>query len=94
MPNAVLEAMACAKPVVASRIAGHDALVKDGETGFLFSLRDPAALSNALRRLIDDRARAAQMGKNGRQLAERDFSWCRVAAAYADLFSTPNESAG
>ncbi|HJT82722.1 MAG TPA: glycosyltransferase family 4 protein [Chthoniobacterales bacterium] len=93
MPNAVLEAMACAKPVVASGIAGHNVLVRDGENGFLFSLDDHAALRNCLRRLIDDRARAVQMGQNGRQLVEREFSWRRVAAAYVDLFAAPNRLA-
>ncbi|MFL6538893.1 MAG: glycosyltransferase family 4 protein [Chthoniobacterales bacterium] len=94
MPNAVLEAMACGKPIIASRVAGHEDLVIDGETGFLFSLDAPAELAGALRMLSDNPARAWQMGENGRDFVKRNFSWSRVAAAYANLFEPKANSAG
>jgi glycosyltransferase involved in cell wall biosynthesis len=86
MPNAVLEAMACGKPIVASCVAGNDAVVQHGITGFLFRLDEPASLRESLRTLIDDPARAQEMGRSGRAWVKRDFSWTRVAAAYAGLF--------
>jgi glycosyltransferase involved in cell wall biosynthesis len=86
MPNAVLEAMACAKPVVASRVPGNDALVQHGITGFLFPLDEPASLCQSLQTLVDDPARAEEMGLLGRERVTRDFSWERVAAAYTDVF--------
>lgn len=90
MPNAVLEAMACAKPVVASRVPGNDAVVKDSETGFLFRLDSRTALGDSLRSLMNDPGRANEMGLAARRLVERDFSWKKVAAAYAGLFSGNN----
>ena len=48
MPNVVLEAVACGLPVIASRVAGNDAVVRDGETGRLFDLGDPEAFRSAL----------------------------------------------
>jgi len=86
MPNAVLEAMACGMPVIASSVAGNDMVVKHGISGLLFSLDDPASLLQALRTLIDDPVRAQQMGKTGRDWVKRDFSWGSVATAYASLF--------
>ena len=86
MPNAVLEAMACAKPIVASRVPGNDAVVQHGTTGFLFPLDQPASLRESLQALIDDPARAEEMGRRGREWVTRDFSWEKVAAAYVELF--------
>ncbi len=86
LPNTVLEAMACALPVVASRVPGNDALVADGETGLLFPLEEPRQLGDALARLEGDRAAARRMGAEGRARAVERFSWDAVAAAYLRLF--------
>jgi glycosyltransferase involved in cell wall biosynthesis len=92
MPNVVLEAMACGLPVVASKVAGNDALVLDGETGFLFELEEPAGLIFALMQLYDVDLRL-RMGTCGRARAEEFFSWKSVASDYADLLSS-NERYG
>jgi glycosyltransferase involved in cell wall biosynthesis len=86
MPNAVLEAMACGKPVVASRIPGNDAVVQHEATGLLFPLEEPAVLGTSLARLVNDPARAAEMGQKARELVKREYCWNRVADAYAQLF--------
>jgi glycosyltransferase involved in cell wall biosynthesis len=87
MPNAVLEAMACGLPVIASDIPGNDAVVQHGVTGLLFSLNEPHALRNALAQLVNDGAAGCRMGNAGRASAERDFSWMTVARQYAEVFA-------
>jgi glycogen synthase len=87
MPNAVLEAMAAGLPVVASRIAGNEELVVDGETGTLVPTEDPGALRHALAMLLADGKRRAAMGAAGRKRVEDRYTWDRVAAAYHELLS-------
>ena len=86
MPNAVLEAMACGLPVIASDVPGNDAVVRHGESGLLFDLNRPADLHDALANLLRDRDAARQMGEKGRADAKQNFSWAKTAAEYAELF--------
>ncbi|EFL52525.1 glycosyl transferase group 1 [Solidesulfovibrio fructosivorans JJ]] len=85
MPNAVLEAMASGLAVAATRIAGNEELVLDGETGFLVPPDDAASLAGVLVKLVADRTLCSRLGRAGRERAEREYSWRVVAGAYADL---------
>jgi len=67
-PKVLLEAMACGVPCVASDCAGNRSLITDGETGLLFDPRRPDELAERLRRVLDDPALAARLGKAGRAL--------------------------
>jgi glycosyltransferase involved in cell wall biosynthesis len=73
-PNVVLEAMAAGLPVVATPVGAIPEAVRDGEEGFLVPVRDEAALTAALRRLVDDRELRLAMGRRARERAERVFS--------------------
>lgn len=65
----VLEAMASGRPVIATAHGGPLEIVADGETGLLIEPRNPDALANAIVNLADDPARAAAMGRAGRDRA-------------------------
>jgi glycosyltransferase involved in cell wall biosynthesis len=67
MPNAVLEAMLAARPVVATRVPGMDEVVRHGVTGYLVPPRDASALAAAVTPLLKDPGVAARMGAAGRQ---------------------------
>jgi glycosyltransferase involved in cell wall biosynthesis len=62
-PYVALEAMACARAMVASRIDGLSEVVEDGATGLLVAPEDPAALAAALDALAADRARVRRIGE-------------------------------
>lgn len=70
----LLEAMACAVPVVATRHNGFVETVMHGNTGFLVNEHDVAAMADRITRLIDDRAVRESMGKAGRQRVIEHFS--------------------
>ena len=77
-----VEAMACGRPVVASRVGGLQHIVTDGETGLLFDREDAAALAAALERLLDDAALRETMGAAARQRVEHHYDWDQVIAQY------------
>jgi glycosyltransferase involved in cell wall biosynthesis len=78
LPLSVLEAMAAAKPVVATAIEGTDELVRHGETGLLVPPAAPSALAEAIRAVLADRALATRMGQAGRARVDREFSMSRM----------------
>jgi len=75
IPVALMEAMACGLPVVASDLSGIPELVEDGRTGILVPPGDAEALADALVRLAGDAGLRARMGEAGTQkvLAEFDL---------------------
>jgi phosphatidylinositol alpha-1,6-mannosyltransferase len=89
-----LEAAAYAKPVVAGRAAGALDAVLDGETGLLVDPCDPAAVGDAIVRLLSDRQLAQQLGAAGASRA-REFAWPKIAARVeALLMEQLEDSAG
>jgi len=100
LPNVVLEAMACARPVIATACAGVAELVLDERTGLVVPPEDPAALAGAISRLRSDPALAARLGGEARRLAER-FAWASVLPLLEDRLAswlvhevTPYETRG
>jgi glycosyltransferase involved in cell wall biosynthesis len=77
LPNVLLEAMAFARPVVATPCAGTRDLLVDGVNGLVIPPDDAGALAAALSRLAQDPALAARLGAEARRTAER-FSWDAV----------------
>jgi len=71
--SGILQAMACARPVVATAAGGVFAAVRDGETGFLVPPHDDAAMAEKLVTLVSDDRLRAEMGRAGRELVEREF---------------------
>jgi glycosyltransferase involved in cell wall biosynthesis len=81
----VLEAMAAARPVVASRTGGLPALVEEGTTGYLVQPDDVTGLAAAIARLLSDSDRRARMGEAARDRVLREFTWDRIAALTVEV---------
>jgi glycosyltransferase involved in cell wall biosynthesis len=69
--NTVLEAMACAKPVIVSDTPGLEGYVHDGVDGRLVAPGDPRALRQLIEELWEDRIQAERLGAHGRETVER-----------------------
>jgi glycosyltransferase involved in cell wall biosynthesis len=85
MPNVVLEAMACALPVIASDVAGNADVVEHERTGLLFPAGDADALARSMQRVLEERG-AAGWGSAGRVRVVERHSWTAAASAYVALF--------
>jgi glycosyltransferase involved in cell wall biosynthesis len=87
--NAILEAMACSLPVVATEVGGNAEAVLDGVNGYIVAPGDPVALAQRIGQLAGDPAAARRMGAAGRVLAEEKFSTAvmmeQVTSAYKRL---------
>lgn len=83
-PNAVIEAMACGLPVVATRVAGMPEQVAD--TGWIVPPADAEALAAAIGEALGDRRRLAAKGRAARDRVEREYSEARLVDRHAELF--------
>jgi glycosyltransferase involved in cell wall biosynthesis len=84
--NTVLESMAAERPVVATRVGSLSEAIVDGETGLLLPPRQPEALAQAVIALLNDPARARQMGVAGRQRVQRLFDLDKMVHEWEHLF--------
>jgi glycosyltransferase involved in cell wall biosynthesis len=86
LPLSILEAMACGKPVVATRVNGVPEAVVDGTTGTLVEPDDDEAIAEALLRLFHKPDIARRMGAEARQVAETQFSVTRFVRDIETLY--------
>jgi len=86
LPVVVLEAMAAARPVVASDVSGMPLAIADGVSGLLVPERDPAALAGAVAGLLTDPERARRLGAEARRRVEEELNWDAVAGVHDRLY--------
>ena len=77
-PNSLVEAMAAARPVVATSVGGIPDAVIDGETGVLIDAGDDHALAAAVGAMLDDPGRREALGRAGAARARGEFAEVRV----------------
>ena len=86
MPNAVLEAMAAARPVVATAVGDVPAVIRDGVTGLLVPAGNAAALGAAIARVLKDPTLAANLGAAAQRHALATYGSARMAEAFLRLY--------
>lgn len=85
MALVLLEAMASGLPVVATRVAGSEELVTNGENGYLVKPADEDSLAEALATLVSDADMRRRMAKASLARAA-EYDWTRIARRYLDLY--------
>ena len=86
MSNAILEAMAVGKPVVATDVGGTGEVVRHGQSGLLVPPKAPAPLAVAIGEVLAAPARAGEMGRLGRDIVEQRFSAHAMVRQMEDLY--------
>lgn len=84
--NTILEAMATALPVIATRVGGNVELVQDGESGCFFDPGDATTLERLLARYLDDPRTRRRHGDRSRQLAIENFSLKAMVESYQGAY--------
>lgn len=86
MANVLLEAAACARPIITTDRSGCAETVEDGRTGLLIPIRDQDALTAALERFLSlPWEQRCDMGRLGREKMEREFDRAIVADRYMQV---------
>jgi glycosyltransferase involved in cell wall biosynthesis len=88
LSNTLLEAMAMARPVVATAVGGNTDVLRDGENGRLVPPRDPEALAAALLAVLEAPEAARRLGETARRLVAAEFPLARMVARYEELYRT------
>lgn len=91
----LLEALAFARPVVASEVGGIPDIVREGRTGWLVPPGDPQALAERILWLAEHPSRAREVARQGRRIVGREFGWeevvDRLLALYRDVAARSGE---
>ena len=87
LSNAILEAMALGRPIVATDVTGAREQIVDGESGLIVPPGDPGAMARAVRRLRDDPSLAARFGDAAVERVERLFDLRRSAERYMEAYA-------
>ena len=89
LPKSLLEAAACALPLVTTDTSGCREVVTDGENGLLVPVADSEALAHAIERFLDDPALASRLGARARERVEREFALDVIINQLIALYAEP-----
>lgn len=86
VPKILIEAMACARPIITTDMPGCRELVRDGRNGIIIQPNVSTDLADALLRLLDDPLLRQKMGREGRLIAEKEYSLPTVIRETLDIY--------
>ncbi|MEK6758805.1 MAG: glycosyltransferase family 4 protein [Deltaproteobacteria bacterium] len=87
MGRVLIEAMACAKPVIGSNVGGIPEVIDDGRNGLLFEPGNDADLAWKMEMLLTDEALRARMGEAGAQTVRKKFSSVKYAERFYEMIN-------
>ncbi|MDP2964871.1 MAG: glycosyltransferase [Pelolinea sp.] len=87
IPVAIMEAMACKLPVIATRISGIPELIEDQRSGFLVPPEDEVALAERIFWVYENPEKARELGELGYKKVKKDFNLKKIAPQLKDLFT-------
>jgi PEP-CTERM/exosortase A-associated glycosyltransferase len=93
-PLKPLEAMAHSRLVVASNVGGHRELIRDGDTGVLFTAGDPVSLADTIVGILADPVKRLRIRQQGRRFVEEERTWQNSVKRYQPVFEELHALAG
>jgi glycosyltransferase involved in cell wall biosynthesis len=94
LPKSLIEAAACARPMISCDVPGCREVVVRGKTGMLVPVDDPQALADALEELAGSRELRLRFGAEARRLAEERFGADLIASQIAALYTSLSAALG
>jgi glycosyltransferase involved in cell wall biosynthesis len=88
MSTAIMQAMACKKPIIASDVPGINNMIIDNSNGLLVPVKDPAAIASAILRLTGDPVLASQLAEGAYRFAVNNYSNTVMFDRYKQLFNS------
>ena len=86
MPKALIEAASCGLPIITTDTPGCNDICIDGLNGILVPSREPAVLANALKQLLENYEKSAELGKNGRERILNEFDLRYVVDRHLEIY--------
>tara|TARA_B100000686_G_scaffold111863_1_gene119305 strand:- start:276 stop:1448 length:1173 start_codon:yes stop_codon:yes gene_type:complete len=86
-PKVLIEAAACGRAIVATDVPGCREVVSQNENGLLVPVKNPEALAESIKILVQSPKKRAQMGKRGREIAVEKFSEEKVVKKTLDIYN-------
>jgi N-acetyl-alpha-D-glucosaminyl L-malate synthase BshA len=90
LPNVILEAMACERPVVAGKVGGIPEIIEEEKYGTLVNLDDPITIEKKIEELIWKPEKRARMGRESRERIKTNFSWSETANKMMEIYRKIN----
>lgn len=91
MPLSVLEAGAAGVPLAVSRIPGHDELIQEGQTGYLFEPACSESCAQVILQALNHAAQAKSQAHRFRELVRSELTWATCVAAYHRLYGIDSD---
>ena len=92
LPNVLLEAMASAKAIVATNVAGIPEALRAGEDGLLVPEKDPARIADAVEELMRSEELRTRLGRSARRRVEEDLSWKNAGEKFESVLRSVAEA--
>ncbi len=92
--NALIEAMACGLPCVATRVGGNAEAIEEGISGYIVQSEDPDALADRILRLLRDPEAARRMGNSARESARKRFDIDAMMSRLMNVYDELLEAKG
>lgn len=88
MPNAVLEAMACGKAVIATPVGGMTDIIEDGVNGYLVKINDAAGLAEKMAEVLSQPEKREAVGRSAREAALSQFTLAKELQSNLTIYAS------